>query len=125
MVRRLKVEQIAQILHFKLRPDTPQLYEYITVEQVNGSVLGSIFNISPWTQFFDLKGRADKPLSIVENVEMRDCSCSCDIFFNVTRKDEDYTLRKFTLRNLRFKATNKENFYDAVDGLILDDVIVG
>ena len=123
-IRNVKLDQIAQVVHFKLRPDTPQLYEYITIENVNGGVLGSIFNISPWTQFFDLKGRTDKPLSRAENIEMRDCSCSCDIFFNVTRKDEDYALRNFTLRNLHFKATNQENFYDAVDGIVLDNVTV-
>ena len=124
LMRNIKVEKIAQVAHFKLRPDTPQHYEYITIENVNGSVLGSIFNINPWTQFFDLKGRTDKPLSCVENIQMRNCSCTCDIFFNVSRKDEEYILRNFTLKNLYFKVTNTENFYEAVDGLILDNVTV-
>lgn len=123
-IRNIKLEKIAQVAHFKLRPDTPQLYEYITIENVNGSVLGSVFNINPWTQFFDLKGRTDKPLSRVENICMQNCSCSCGMFFNVSRKDEEYTLKKFTLKNLRFQAVDTENFYSAVDELVLDNVIV-
>ena len=39
-----------------MRPDTPQLYEYITVENITGPVKNFIL-IAPWTQFYDLKGR--------------------------------------------------------------------
>lgn len=41
-----------------MRPDTPQHYEYISVEDINGKI-DSFININPWTQFYDLKDRED------------------------------------------------------------------
>ena len=33
-----------------MRPDTPQHYEYISVEDMEGKI-DSFININPWTQF--------------------------------------------------------------------------
>lgn len=41
-----------------MRPDTPQHYEYILVENIKGNA-NRMLNVSPWTQFFDLKGEKD------------------------------------------------------------------
>ena len=124
LVRRLKVDGIWQLIHFKLRPDTPQRYEYITVEDVEGTLTGSFLNINPWTQFFDLKGRTDKPISVVENITIQRCCCECEHFFNVSRDDQKYRLTKFALKDLQIKAKNPKNFFDAVDEISLDGVIV-
>ncbi len=123
LVRRIVVEDIAQMLHFKLRPDTPQRYEFITVENVKGSILGGFINIAPWTQFFDLKGRKDKPVSTVENVTVRDCDCSCYKFFNVN-SSKDYQLYKFYLRDLNMRTIAEESGYDAVHGVSSENVII-
>ena len=111
------------MLHFKLRPDTPQRYEYITVENIKGNILGSFINISPWTQFFDLKGRTDMPTSTVSNIEIKDCDCSCYQFFNVS-SSRDYHLRSFSLKDLKIQAENKQNGYDAVEDILLENVTV-
>lgn len=124
LVRRLKVDGIWQLLHFKLRPDTPQRYEYIKVEDVEGTITGNFLNVSPWTQFFDLKGRTDKPISVAEHIEIENCRCECGQFFNVIRDDTQYRLRKFALKNIRVKAMDKRNFFDAVDELTLDGVVM-
>mgnify|MGYP000228881532 FL=1 len=55
-----------------MRPDTPQHYEYISVEDINGKI-DSFININPWTQFYDLKDREDVPLSYADNVVMKNC----------------------------------------------------
>ena len=81
-----------------MRPDTPQHYEYILVEDITGDAK-SMLLIKPWTQFFDLKGRKDIPLSRANNVTLRNISLSCDIFFNV-RKSDQYELKDFTFENL-------------------------
>ena len=124
LVRRIKVDGIAQLVHFKLRPDTPQRYEYIRVEDVEGSICGSFININPWTQFFDLKGREDKPISKVEHIEIENCRCRCGVFFNVTRDDKQYVLSHFTLCNLRIQAAEKGNNFDAVEDIVLDGVVL-
>ena len=55
ILRRSKLDVALQLLHLKMRPDTPQNYEYILIEDITGST-GKVLSIRPWTQFFDLKG---------------------------------------------------------------------
>ena len=124
LVRRLKVNNILQLIHFKLRPDTPQLYEYISLQEISGIILESFFNINPWTQFFDLKGRTDKPISKVENVSVKDCNCTCDCFFNVSQDDSQYILSKFSLENLQIQTKNKGSDYQVVRDILISNVMV-
>ena len=51
-----------------MRPDTPQRYEYITVEDIKGPVKNFIL-VAPWKQFYDLKGRKDSPLSYSDHLQ--------------------------------------------------------
>lgn len=85
-----------------MRPDTPQHYEYILVEDITGSAKSFLY-IKPWTQFFDLKGRKDMPMSYSNNVTMRNIDFKCDVFFNVSRSDQ-YQLKDFTFENLNIRA---------------------
>ncbi|WP_068079544.1 glycoside hydrolase family 28 protein [Novosphingobium rosa] len=56
------------LLMLKLRADTPQLYENITLRRIHlASEGGRILLIRPWTQYLDLKGSAP-PHSQVRNV---------------------------------------------------------
>lgn len=55
ILRQICVENSCNLLWLKMRPDTPQNYEYITVEDVKGSAQNFLF-VRPWTQFFDMKG---------------------------------------------------------------------
>ena len=110
ILRRIKVLEGKNLLWLKMRPDTPQKYEYITVENIEGKIQ-SFININPWTQFYDLKGREDIPLSYAENVVMQNCNCECDTFFDVKADDTQYILSDFVFRNLHIKA--KKNGFSA------------
>ncbi len=57
------------VLRLKLRPDTPQLYENITMDDITLVDGGAIFKVSPWTQFFDLKGQAP-PKATVRGIKI-------------------------------------------------------
>ena len=124
LVRRIQLRDIMQLIHFKMRPDTPQIYEYITVEDVEGSITGSFINLNPWTQFFDLKGRTDKPVSRVENITIRNCQCSCAYFFNVSKDEKQYTLSKFNLKNLQIRALAQVSEFSVVDDVKIENVHV-
>ena len=123
IVRRNKVQHAVNLLWLKMRPDTPQHYEYITFEDIEGCV-SNFINANPWTQFFDLKGRKDLPLSIAEHIIMRNCKCECGAYFNVKREDEQYRLSNFTFENLDIKAENTDFFEDAVENMIVQNVRV-
>lgn len=108
IVRRIEVNNASIMLCLKMRPDTPQNYEYITMEDVKGRI-SDFININPWTQFYDLKGREDIPLSYASNITLKNCQCDCKKFFNVTKNDSQYRLSNFTIDHVQINA--KENGY--------------
>jgi alpha-L-rhamnosidase len=57
------------VLRLKLRPDTPQQYENITMNDITMVDGGAVFKVSPWTQYFDLKGQAP-PKALVRNISI-------------------------------------------------------
>lgn len=47
ILRRINIKEGKNLLWLKMRPDTPQHYEYISVEDINGKI-DSFININPW-----------------------------------------------------------------------------
>ncbi len=123
IVRRIKVLSGSNLLWFKMRPDTPQLYEYITVEDIEGKI-GSFININPWSQFYDLKDRKDIPLSYAQHIVMRNCNCECNIFFKVKADESQYILSDFTFSNLNIKAVENRFSEDMVHNMTVENVVV-
>ncbi|MBE5949415.1 MAG: exopolygalacturonase [Lachnospiraceae bacterium] len=123
IVRRIKVGTGNNLLWLKMRPDTPQHYEYITVEDVEGRITNFI-NINPWTQFFDLKGREDIPLSYAEHITMRNCKCECTTYFNVKKDEAQYRLSNFVFENLEIKTENDGFIPDAIENIVVKNVMV-
>lgn len=95
IMRHIYVKEGYNLLWLKMRPDTPQLYEYIRLEDVMGKVCNFI-NINPWTQFDNLQGH-EIPLSYAEHITMRECICKCDIYYNVLEDPEQYILTDINL----------------------------
>ncbi len=106
ILRRTTVSNATRLLWLKMRPDTPQHYEYITVEDIKGDAKSMIY-IKPWTQFYNKQEREDMPLSQNNNITMRRIDLKCDVFFNVSASDQ-YKLNDFTFEDLNIKAKNGE-----------------
>lgn len=123
IVRRCVVNDAKRLLWLKMRPDTPQNYEYILVEDITGDA-SSFLYIKPWTQFFDLKGEKDIPLSYSSNVTMRNITLKCNVFFDVRQSDQ-YRLSNFTFENLDIQADkNLELPTEFITGFNLKNVKV-
>lgn len=106
------------VLRLKLRPDTPQQYENLTMEDITMENGGSIFKVSPWTQYFDLKGQ-EAPSALVHNINISRVRGSGGSFGEITGhaktiikdilvKDVDVQLKSMDFKvgdvqNLRFK----------------------
>ena len=123
LIRRLTVLDGHNLLWLKMRPDTPQHYEYITVESVQGRIQNFV-NINPWTQFYDLKDRKDIPLSYADHITIRDCNCDCGTFFNVAEAESQYLLSDFTLENLEIRAEHAGAALDVVKHMDARDIRV-
>lgn len=123
VLRRINVKDANNLLWLKMRPDTPQRYEYITVEEITGNVKNFLL-IRPWTQFYDLKGRKDTPMSYSDNIVMRNIDLDCDVFFNVEPKTDQYILTNFTFENLNIRAKKPDFHQEYVDGFTVKNVKV-
>lgn len=123
IIRRIKVSDSINLLWLKFRPDTPQNYEYILAEDIEGYTQNFI-NINPWTQFFDLKGRKDIPLSYGNNITIRNCRCDCKTFFFVSDNIEQYKLSDFTFEDLFIEAENMDFDYSFIKDMKVRNVII-
>ncbi len=107
--RRCTINKAQRLFWLKMRPDTPQNYEYILVENITGNATKFI-DINPWTQFFDLKGQKEIPLSYSSNVTMRNIKFECDVLFDVKNSDQ-YKLSDFTFENLDIKVNKRPEIH--------------
>lgn len=94
IMRHCTFEGSDRMLLFKMRPDTPQTFADVLVENCSGSVWKGI-EVSRWTQFFDPQARPDMPLSVVRNVTLRNVSLKCREKFYDVRKSEKYSMEDF------------------------------
>lgn len=122
ILRRIQVDKATRLLWLKMRPDTPQRYEYITVENITGNV-GQFIYIQPWTQFYDLKDRKDPPMSYSDHITMRNCQMEVGTFFNVKSQDDQYKLSNFHFENLDIKVLKNATFnQEYVEGFTVKNV---
>lgn len=121
--RRSTVNQAQRILWLKMRPDTPQNYEYISVEDVTGNAK-TFLDINPWTQFFDLKGHNGPFLSRASQISIRNIKADCGTVFNVKKSDQ-YVLTDFTFENLDITATNSPRIHsEYIDNFTFKNVTI-
>jgi polygalacturonase len=106
------------VLRLKLRPDTPQQYENVTMSDITMENGGVIFKVSPWTQYFDLKGQ-EPPKALVRNIKISNVrgmggslgqitGHDHTVISDITVKDVDVQLKSTELQlgnveKLRFK----------------------
>lgn len=122
IMRNCHVNEAKRLFWLKMRGDTPQKYEFITVENIKGQAHSFIY-VKPWTQFFDLKGREEMPLSVCENITLRNINLKCEIFFNV-KTDEFSRLSNFLFENLVIETENDAINKDLIQEFTLKNVSV-
>lgn len=109
ILRNCHAKAANRVLWFKMRPDTPQLYEYVRIENITGEC-GSFLVIKPWTQFFQPDdSRPDMPVSQSACVTIRDIKMNCKNFFDVSRSDK-YVIRSFSFENI--DVADQANAFD-------------
>lgn len=95
ILRRCKTTNADRVLWLKMRPDTPQHYEYITVEDITGHC-GRFLFVHPWTQFYKPEKRDDMPLSQCNHIVMRNIQVETPVMLDVEPSDK-YKLTDFWL----------------------------
>ncbi|KFC18328.1 rhamnogalacturonidase [Epilithonimonas lactis] len=104
--RNSKVNDASRLLHLKMRPDTPQHYEFLTVENITGNVKTFLY-VKGWNQFFDLKGEERPRKGLANNITIKNIDISCETAFSVEKSDL-FDLKDFTFENFKIKALKPE-----------------
>jgi alpha-L-rhamnosidase len=101
-VRNCRITGRTNLVCLKLRPDTPQDYEDITIDgvQLSGGA-GRILQVAPWRQFFDLQGHAP-PTQRISGLTIRNVTGSFHSFGGIRGNPGD-TIRNITLENFDVK----------------------
>ena len=122
VLRNIEVDNANRVLWLKMRPDTPQHYEYVTVDNISGTT-GSFLVVRPWTQFFQPEDRKDMPLSQCNNIVMTNINMECKNFFDVGKSDK-YSLCDFTFRNINVKDKKKAFDKTLIENTVVENVVI-
>jgi hypothetical protein len=109
-------------LRLKLRPDTPQQYENIHIEDITLENGGVIFKVSPWTQYFDLKGQAP-PVSLVRNIQISNVHGTGNSFGEITGHPKT-TISDIEVKNVDVQLKSTDFKVGNVDQLRFNKVKV-
>jgi len=122
-VRNCRITGDATLLTLKLRPDTPQHYENILIENITlEGGMGRVLNIAPWTQFFDLKGHTP-PTRKVNNITLRKIRGEFHTLGTLRGNPGD-TLSDITLEDVDLKLTDTVFSPGKVRNLVFKNVMV-
>ncbi|MFW0718454.1 glycoside hydrolase family 28 protein [Pedobacter sp. N23S346] len=113
-MRNCVVNNTCPILKFKMRGDTFQFFENITVENITGSS-GAVIDLNPWSQFFNLAGSNEKPFGVIKNITMSNIKVTSTKFGEMQGNPLDQ-LSDFTFKNIEVTTPNPvlKNKYDGV-----------
>ena len=117
IIRNCKIDSKTAILRLKMRPDTYQIYENITVDGITGKC-GQIIALAPWKQFFNLQGSSQKPFGIVRNITFSNIDVQCNNLGSIQGNSDD-KISDISFKNIKVKAekpTFSNNGYSNIKG---------
>ena len=123
ILRNAEINGAWQLTHFKLRLDTPSLYEYISIENINGTLTGSFINLNPWTQYAVSIDREDMPISKVEHISYKNCHLEAGIFFNVS-KGNNYLIDDLSFSDIEVITKDKGTDMNNINNVKIYNVII-
>ena len=115
----IKVDETIYLLWFKLRNDTAQHYEFVCIENIGCDSARSFINLNLFGDQSD-NGLSSK----VNDVTVKDCSCSCDVFYDVTVTEGRTSAQNFTLENLQIKCRESRFDKDLVRNTVAKNIVV-
>lgn len=121
VLRNIHAGDVSRVLWLKMRPDTPQHYEYVTVENITGNAR-SFLVVRPWTQFFKPEERKDMPKSQCNNIVIKNVRMNTGNFFDVGTSDK-YDLCDFTFENIDVKDQKKAFDKNLIENTTVKNII--
>lgn len=120
-MRNCRVDNKCPILKFKMRPDTYQVFENITVDNITGKC-GSLISMKPWKQFFNLEGSMEKPYGTVRNITLSNIDVTCKNLGIIEGNPQD-VVSNFVLKAINAKVESTV-FTNKYPGVKIENVVV-
>ena len=113
-MRNCVVANDCPILKFKMRGDTFQLFENITIDNISGTC-GAVIDLNPWSQFFDLAGSEAKPFGVIKNIKLSNIKVKSTKFGEMQGNPLDQ-VSDFSFQNVEVTTPNPilKNKYEDV-----------
>jgi len=113
-MRNCMVANDCPILKFKMRGDTFQLFENITIDNISGTC-GAVIDLNPWSQFFDLAGSEAKPFGVIKNIKLSNIKVKSTKFGEMQGNPLDQ-VSDFSFQNVEVTTPNPmlKNKYENV-----------
>jgi alpha-L-rhamnosidase len=108
------------MLRLKLRTDTPQHYEDIHYNNITLDGVGTLINISPWTQYEDLMGQP-YPTHTVRNITLKNIKGKFGGFGTIRPNPGD-TIENFTLEDIDVTLNNPRATFAGVTNFVAKNV---
>jgi len=105
-LRNSNVDSNTPLLRLKMRPDTYQIFENITIDNVKGTC-GTLIDVKPWKQFFTMEGSNEKPFGIVRNITISNIKVKCNVFGEIEGNPSDQ-ISNILFKNIKATATEPE-----------------
>lgn len=119
-----KVSGDIVLAQLKLRPDTPQRYEDITIRAIRlNNPKGTILSIAPWTQYNRPAGAAP-PQSVVRNIELSAITGRFGAFGSIQPNPEQTTISDIVLRDIDVQLAQGALAASTVSNLRMENVRV-
>ncbi len=124
IMRNCRADNTNNVLWLKMRPDTPQHYEYVRVENFTGKCRNGLL-VRGWNQFYEKKDRPDMPLSHCNNISFKNIKMDCGVFFNVQGSDK-FRLNDFSFEDIDCQDHGKTKPFSErpIENLTLKNVVI-
>jgi polygalacturonase len=123
VARNCRITGKTNLVCLKLRPDTPQRYEDITIDGIRLTGGGArLLQVAPWRQFFDLEGHAP-PTQRISHLTLRNIT-GAGRSFGTLRGNPGDTLGDITLENIDVTLADPRLALGQTQDLVLKNVRV-
>jgi polygalacturonase len=123
VVENCRVLGSINLVRLKLRPDTPQRYEDIHYRHITLNGAGTILQVRPWKQYFDLKGQPP-PKSVVRNLTVSNVRGRYGSFGDLQGNPGQTEITGITLKDIAVELATEQLNFGEVQNLQIENVTV-